>query len=168
MTWLWPIYIYTHSSKPTLKEYHNTRTCPLCSLNTSCACWWSLTHYVLVTPYSDIDHIVTLAQVMAWCLMAPSHYLNQCYSLVRFSGIHLSAVSQWMPTFSVMSLEVILLKLLLHLPGAKELKYQDPGHQWVLFQFVLNILGSELELKELIFFATLWYQCIRELVRNIK
>ena len=25
----------------------------------------------------------TLVQLMAWCLMAPSHYLNQCWSIIR-------------------------------------------------------------------------------------
>ena len=37
----------------------------------------------------------TLAQVMACCLTAPSHYLNQCWliiSIVRPSGIHLRAI----------------------------------------------------------------------------
>ena len=31
----------------------------------------------------------TLVQVMACCLMAPSHYLNPCWFMMRSSGIHL-------------------------------------------------------------------------------
>ena len=38
----------------------------------------------------------TLTQVMACCLMAPSHYLKPCWSLVRFWCIHLRAISQEM------------------------------------------------------------------------
>ena len=34
----------------------------------------------------------TLAQVMAYCLTTPSHYLNKCWSL-RCCGIHLIAIS---------------------------------------------------------------------------
>ena len=30
----------------------------------------------------------TLAQVMAWCLMAPSHYLNQCWLLISVVKWH--------------------------------------------------------------------------------
>ena len=37
-----------------------------------------LTHCGLVMPYSD-RFGSTLAQVMAWCLTAPSHHLNQCW-----------------------------------------------------------------------------------------
>ena len=37
----------------------------------------------------------TLAQVMAWCCQAPSHYLNQCWLIIQvFGGIHLIAVSK--------------------------------------------------------------------------
>ena len=40
----------------------------------------------------------TLAQVMACCLTAPSHYLNQAdASIPRSSGIHQMALSQWIP-----------------------------------------------------------------------
>ena len=38
-----------------------------------------LTHCGLVLPYGDKWYGSTLAQVMACCLMAPSHYLNQCW-----------------------------------------------------------------------------------------
>ena len=42
-----------------------------------------LTHCGLVTQYSDMHlGLLTLAQVMACCLMAPSHYLNQCWLII--------------------------------------------------------------------------------------
>ena len=54
----------------------------------------------------QVEHIVALwchmqhrsgstwAHVMAWCLSAPSHYLNQCcLPFVRFRGIPLKAIS---------------------------------------------------------------------------
>ena len=48
-------------------------------------CCWntyiSSTHCGLLTSYGNTD----LVQVMAWCLTAPSHYLNQCWLLI--SGV---------------------------------------------------------------------------------
>ena len=41
-----------------------------------------LTHCVLVTAIWPHRSGSTLAKVMAWCLMAPSHYLNQCWLLI--------------------------------------------------------------------------------------
>ena len=39
-----------------------------------------------------------LAQVMACCLTAPSHYLtNTDFSFMSLCGIHFSAILQWMP-----------------------------------------------------------------------
>ena len=40
-----------------------------------------LTHCGLMTPYNDRSGS-TLAQVMACCLTAPSHYLNQCWLII--------------------------------------------------------------------------------------
>ena len=41
------------------------------------------THYGTVTQYGDIDlSASTLAQVMACCLTAPSHYLSQCWLII--------------------------------------------------------------------------------------
>ena len=48
----------------------------------------------------------TLTRVMACCLIAPSHYQGQL----------------WLPLFYIMNLKIILLKLLMHLTGANELK----------------------------------------------
>ena len=42
----------------------------------------TLTHCGLVTPLGD-RFGSTLTQVMAWCLTAPSHYLNQCWLISK-------------------------------------------------------------------------------------
>ena len=61
----------------------------------------------------------TLAQAMACCLTAPSHSLNQCWLIISEIFWH----SQWVHKllFCIMSLKIILLKYLKHLPGANEL-----------------------------------------------
>ena len=41
----------------------------------------------------------TSAQVMACCLTSPSHYLNQCWLIIRSCDIHLRANSQKMQKF---------------------------------------------------------------------
>ena len=41
-----------------------------------------LTHWGLSTPYGDKRSGSMLAQVMACCLTAPSHYLNQCWLII--------------------------------------------------------------------------------------
>ena len=81
-----------------------------------------------------------LTQVMACCLTAPSHYLNQSWFLngevLCFSP---GAISQWVPKLllCIISLKIIHLKLLAYLPGANELTRSiswllmiaSPGHQ---------------------------------------
>ena len=72
----------------------------------------------------------TLAQVMACCLSAPSHYLtNVDLSSVRLSGIHLRAISQEIPQppFTKVSLKITYLKLNWNLPGANELTHWPLG-----------------------------------------
>ena len=61
----------------------------------------------------------TLTQVMACCLIVPSP--NVDFSLVRFCGIHLRAISQGVSKllFCIISLKSTLLNLLSHLPGAE-------------------------------------------------
>ena len=70
----------------------------------------------------------TLAQVMACCLTAPSHYLNQCWLIitsVRSSDIHLRATSQKTPQPSITEIicKIKYLKFHSNLPGASELQY---------------------------------------------
>ena len=46
----------------------------------------------------------TLVQVMAWCLMAPSHYLNQCWLISMWSsGIHSKITFAWILKISIPS-----------------------------------------------------------------
>ena len=67
----------------------------------------------------------TLAQVMACCQMAPSHYLNNVdLSSVRSSGIRLRAILQEIsqPSVTEFSLKITYLKFCSNLPGANELR----------------------------------------------
>ena len=43
---------------------------------------WVLTHCGLVTIWQHIS-VSSLAQVMTCCLMAPSHYMNQCWLIIK-------------------------------------------------------------------------------------
>ena len=51
------------------------------------SCTINIKHYTYMTELTHCDlwqhrSRLTLAQVMAWCLMAPSHYLNQCLLII--------------------------------------------------------------------------------------
>ena len=63
-----------------------------------------LTHCGLVTSGT------TLAQVMACCLTAPSHYLNRCWQSMKSSDINSGAISQEMPQPSItkINLKIII------------------------------------------------------------
>ena len=66
----------------------------------------------------------TLAQVMACCLMAPSHYLNHCWLIITGVRSNPRALSKGLMKLILSKLSVITLsKLLPHLPGAKELSH---------------------------------------------
>ena len=60
----------------------------------------------------------TLAQVMAWSLQAPSHYLNQCWLI---SDIHIRAISQEMPLPSITENYI------------SKISFKFPRGQWVKF-----------------------------------
>ena len=67
----------------------------------------------------------TLAQVMAWCQVAPSHYLKQCWLIIKGDLWHLLE--------SNYQLANTILKSLQHLPGANELTHcgrQTTSHYW--------------------------------------
>ena len=51
-----------------------------------------LTHCGLVTPHNNKKWINT-ARVMACCLMAPSHHLNQCWVIIKFSDNHVNLLA---------------------------------------------------------------------------
>ena len=65
----------------------------------------------------------TLAQVMACCLTAPSHYLNQCWLIISEVHIHIRAISQEMfqPSITKIRLQITYLKFHSNFPGANEL-----------------------------------------------
>ena len=82
----------------------------------------TLTHCGLVTLYGDWFGS-TLVQVMICCLMAPSHYQNQCWLLlVKFCGILLRVILHQVPKplSCVMILKSIFLKSLPHLSEAMD------------------------------------------------
>ena len=67
----------------------------------------------------------TLAQVMAWCLTAPSHYLNQCWLIISKVQWHSSWVQLYQKYLSHQSLKLawkLLIKFLFsNVPGPNEL-----------------------------------------------
>ena len=74
----------------------------------------------------------TLAQVVACCLTAPSHYLNNVdLSLVRSSDIQVMAISQSIPQSSTIefTLKITYLKFHSNLPGANEWTLGGPVTQ---------------------------------------
>ena len=86
---------------------------------------YSLTHCDLETQYGDTD---LDRHGLRWWLAAWQHQAitrtNVQLLWVRFCGIHLKAISQWLPEllFSKTNKKITLLKLLSCLPVAKELK----------------------------------------------
>ena len=80
---------------------------------------------------------------MACCFTAPSHYLNQCWFIIKGVLSH-APESNIMRSVheSVMCLEITALKLLPHLPGANELKsdlchYNAHWHNHVILEYVI-------------------------------
>ena len=87
-----------------------------------------LTHCSLVMVYSEWQRSrSTLVQVMACCLTAPNHYLNQCGLIIKC--VHTRAISYEILTRSVykVTLKSIFLNLLPHFPGANELSTAMTG-----------------------------------------
>ena len=67
-----------------------------------------------------------LTHVMACCLKVSSHYPKQCWLIIsEVQWFHRRTISQQLPKllFCIMSLKIILLKLLPHLPRAIKLHY---------------------------------------------
>ena len=98
-----------------------------------CKAYRTLTHCGLVVQYGAIRRHKsgsTLVQVMACCLALPSHYLNQCWFIIR--------VAQWQshegnfprnrPAITKIWLKITYLKFHSNLQGAKELKRDKTPH----------------------------------------
>ena len=98
-------------------------------------------------PSDDIWHHrtwSTLVQVLACCTKPlPEPMLDQFQSLgrSRSCGIHIMPILQEILITSIckMSLKIIFLKLLLHVPGENELKQIGPHSDC----FVINAVGNE-------------------------
>ena len=88
-----------------------------------------LTHCCLVMPYTSRS---TLTQVIAWCLMAPSHYLNKCGLMVtgvlwHSPEINFIRIAHELNSQYVLQDQTTLLPW--H-PGANELRQQDLRCNW--------------------------------------
>ena len=74
----------------------------------------------------------TLAQVMACCLTAPSHYLNQCWLI-------LSKVQKYSlevhPSITKVSLKITCLKCYSNVPGSNELSHS----RGLLYHMLMNL-----------------------------
>ena len=91
----------------TLWDYHN---CMVNSLRPGDAIWHHKTGS-------------TLVQVMAWCLMAPSHYLSQCWLIINGGPVAITSGQfhgKWL-TFYWLKCLKITFKLQPWVPGADEL-----------------------------------------------
>ena len=87
-----------------------------------------LTHCGLMTAYGIGRFWSTLLQVVACCLMALSHYLNQCrLTSTRSSAIHSGAIFTGILEISVpqLHLKFIHFKSQPHMPGDNELIIQS-------------------------------------------
>ena len=77
---------------------------------------------------------LTLGKVMAWCLTAPSHHMNQCWLIISKVEWH-SSKGQFTRDASAIThwnyLEIKYLKLHSNFPGANELNLSKMGPTWV-------------------------------------
>ena len=76
----------------------------------------------------------TLVQVMAWCLMAPSHYLNQCWLIVNWTqGLELQwKINQYTRPFILENaFENVICKLVAILFRPQSVNGDYPGQHWV-------------------------------------
>ena len=97
-------------------------------------------HWCFISIRPDNGRVISrsgsiLAQVMAYHLATPSHYLNQSQILIcDVLCFQLRAISQQVLKllFYVINLKIILLTLLPHLPGANELKHNTVTSSWVV------------------------------------
>ena len=75
---------------------------------------------------------------MAWCLMAPSHYMNQYRLIIRSTDIRLRAIllGRPQPSITVIGFKITYLRSGWNLPGANELMYLLP------FRHTLPLTGD--------------------------
>ena len=97
-----------------------------------------LSHCGLVMPYCDMRSGSTLAQVMACCLAAPSHYLNQWWLLMseffwRSPESHLMSSTKLL--LPILSLEIILIS-----PWEISISFQEGNLQVTFSEWWLRYL----------------------------
>ena len=104
-------------------------TVPKTQLDNHMCHLWFVVHDIPINSWWPSDAIwqqrpgPTLSQVMAWCLMAPSHYLNQCWPLITEVLWYTLESNFTSPKllFSMRSLKMTFLKSLPCLPGTNKL-----------------------------------------------
>ena len=94
----------------------------------------SLPVFLLLWPSDTIRRHksgLTLAQVMVCCLTAPSHYLNQCWLIINKVQWHFTRDTS---SVTEISLKITYLKFCSNLPGANELRTNQPQQEvWKVF-----------------------------------
>ena len=96
----------------------------------------------------------TLVQVMACCLTAPSHYVNQCWFIITKVQWH-SAKGNFprdTPSITTISLQITYLKFHAHLPGTNELIVLLQSMGVFSHQFIQITQHCD---------SSLWFQIIR-------
>ena len=99
-----------------------------------------LTHCGLVTPYCDMGASSTLTQVMTCCLMAPSHYLNQCWLIIKglmwdsSDSNFTRGTPDISPSIELKTTSLTLLRLHPHLSVAIESTHWDRNKMAAIFQ----------------------------------
>ena len=92
MLYLWLIYFYLWQNWCTIIAHIESQVLPPDKSLFFIIDTWSSGHHLYSTHINSVwpsDAIwlhcsgSTLAQVMAWCLTAPSHYLNQCWLIIK-------------------------------------------------------------------------------------
>ena len=101
----------------------------------------------LVTPYGIARSRSMLAQVMACCLTAPSHYLNQCWLSISKVQWHSSEGSftreRPQPLTIKISLKITHVKFTSNIPGVSELRFNVYGIIWLLVKNTFrSLIGS--------------------------
>ena len=91
--------------------------------------WVLLTGMIIFNSFWPSDTIwgqrsgSTLAQVMACCMRAPSHYLNQCWLIISEVQWHSYEGNFTRDALTIISLKTTYLKFHSNCPGANELNH---------------------------------------------
>ena len=116
-----------------------------------------LTHCGRMTPYGDLEVGPIWSQVMACCLTAPSHYLNQCWLII--------SEIQWQSPKNNFTRDASAITYWNQLENHLKIVFKSPMGQWVTFMFSRNRLTwrhHDIENTFRAFHATggLWKWCI--------